>query len=252
MNEWLAILLPFFLVLGRVLSFVAVLPLFSWQMMPNQILVAMGLLFTIFFAFVLPGPDMATMPVHWLSAGLLLSREILCGLGLGLACRLIFISVQQGIMMGTTQMGFADAGIIDPSTGTQARPMGMLFQLLFATLFLAANGHHLMMLVLRQSYRVFPVGEPIDLPVLAEGLTEASIAMLIFALKLAAPLLAGFLMLSVILGVIARVMPEMNILLASLPMRVGLGMVLGLAVLETIHGMVAEITDWIDMNLLTG
>ncbi|MBN1554649.1 MAG: flagellar biosynthetic protein FliR [Phycisphaerae bacterium] len=244
--EWIAILLPFLLVLARVSGFFAVLPLFSWEMLPMRIRAAIALLITIFFAFIIPAPALASEQFHWLAASLLVMREALCGVALGLIARLIFSTVQQGIAMGTQQMGFADAGIIDPDSGESDQAVVMIFQMLFAVLFLGVGGHHLLLLAIGQSYRAFPIGQTPEPAVLAESLVTAGAMMLVFALKLAAPLLAGFLLLSVILGVIARVMPEMNILMASFPLRVGLGIFLSILVLRTLGAFTAELADWLN------
>jgi flagellar biosynthetic protein FliR len=249
-TEWIAILLPFFLVLARVTAFFAVLPLFSWEAIPVRIRAAIALLVTIFFAFIVPAPQLAADQLHWLGATLLMFHEILCGLALGLTARLVFSAVQQGMAMGTQQMGFSDAGIIDPASGEEGdHAIVTIFQMIFVVLFLGLGGHHLLLLIIDQSYRAFPIGQSPELPVLAESVVTAGAMMLLFALKLAAPLLAGFLLLSVILGVIARVMPEMNILMASLPLRVGLGMFLAILVMRTLGTFTTELADWLDQFL---
>jgi flagellar biosynthetic protein FliR len=245
MDEWIIILLPFLLLVARVLSFFIVLPLFGWDMVPMPIRLAIGLLMTIFLGYIIPTPRLDVAELNWLGATLLLSQEVLCGLGLGLVARLIFSAVQQGVLMGTQQMGFADAGIIDPSTGESARPIAMLFQMVFVVLFLSIDGHHLFLATIFHSYEAFPIAGPPNPAALAEGVIGAGSMMLIFALKMAAPLLAGFLLLAVVLGVIARVMPEMNILLASLPLRVAVGLFLSMMLMGTINTMVYELTDWL-------
>lgn len=245
--EWIAILLPFFLVMARVSAFFAVLPLFSWDMLPVRIRAAIALLMTIFFAFTVPTPALAAEQLHWLSATLLMTREVLCGVALGLAARLIFTAVQQGVAIGTQQMGFSDAGIIDPDSGEEGdHAVVMIFQMLFAVLFLGVGGHHLLLMAIDQSYRAFPIGQSPDMAVLTESIVTAGSMMLLFAMKLAAPLLAGLLLLSVILGVMARVMPEMNILMESLPLRVGLGVILSILVMRTLGTFTAELAEWLN------
>ncbi len=68
--------------------------------------------------------------------------------------------------------------------------------------------------------------------------------MLIAGLKLAAPILAAFLLLMVVLAVLARIVPEMNILFISLPLRVGLGLLMVTIFLPFINAFVAEFADW--------
>lgn len=250
--EWIAILLPFFLVLARVTAFFAVFPLFSGEMLPMSFRAALALLMTIFFALVLPPANLQAAQAHWLTAGLLTVREALCGLALGMIARLIFSAVQQGAAIGTQSMGFDDAGVIDPDSGEEGdNPVVMIFQMLFLVLFLGVGGHHLLLLIVEQSYRTFPIGQPAEATAMSEGVLTAGAMMLVFALKLAAPLMAGFLLLSVVLGVLARVMPEMNILMASFPLRVGLGLFLAILVMRTLGTFIAELTDWLNQFLAT-
>ncbi|RKY27495.1 MAG: hypothetical protein DRP83_02265 [Planctomycetota bacterium] len=246
MTEWIQILLPFFLIASRVMAFFSVLPLFAWTMLPRRVRLSISLLVTIFFASLLPRAQLSPADYTWLGAALLVGREVLCGLALGMMARLVFMAVQQGAMIGTQQMGFADAGIFDPSTGEGTRPIALLFQMVFAVLFLSINGHHLLLMTVYRSYDAFPAGQPAEVALLTQGVIEAGATMLLFALKLAAPLLAGFLLLAVIMGVIARVMPEMNILMASMPLRVVVGMGLSLLVLGTLNSFVVRLTDWLD------
>lgn len=246
MDEWIKILLPFFLVTARVMAFFSVLPLFAWTMLPMRVRLAIALLVTIFFGMLLPRPDLGPTDYMWIGAALLIGKEILCGLALGMVARLIFLSVQQGMMIGTQQMGFADAGIFDPSTGESIRPIAMLFQMIFAVMFLTIGGHHMLLRAIYRSYEAFPVGQPAEIGMLTEGVIEAGAMMLFFALKLAAPLLAGFLLLAVIMGVIARVMPEMNILMASMPLRVLVGMGISILLIGTLNTFIMELADWFD------
>jgi flagellar biosynthetic protein FliR len=74
--------------------------------------------------------------------------------------------------------------------------------------------------------------------------------MLLFALKLSAPLLAAFMVLSVVLGILARALPEMNILLASLPLRSALGLFMAAALVPALHDFAIELANWLNRNLM--
>ncbi|HEW78540.1 MAG TPA: hypothetical protein ENH34_01035, partial [Phycisphaerales bacterium] len=106
------------------------------------------------------------------------------------------------------------------------------------------NGHHLFLLIISRSYEAFPVGSIPTIPVLADGIVKAGSTMLMAGLRLAAPMLAAFLLLMVVLAVLARIVPEMNILFISLPLRVGLGLLMVAMFLPFINGFVAEFADW--------
>jgi flagellar biosynthetic protein FliR len=147
-------------------------------------------------------------------------------------------------------MGMAEAETIDPLSGEESQPIGQLLEMTFAVLFLVAGGHRLLLALVKQSYDVFPVGHAPSMSALAEALIQSGSLMLVFALKLAAPLLAAFLLLMVVLAVMARVLPEMNILLASLPLRVGLGFFVAAAFMPTLSAFTSDFGDWLS-RLLT-
>jgi flagellar biosynthetic protein FliR len=76
------------------------------------------------------------------------------------------------------------------------------------------------------------------------GIVQAGSILLIAGLRLAAPMLAAFLLLMVVLGVIARIAPETEILFISLPLQVGLGLMLAAMFIPFVNGFVAEFADW--------
>jgi flagellar biosynthetic protein FliR len=127
----------------------------------------------------------------------------------------------------------------------------MLMEMCFAVFFLAAGGHRLMLRLVARSWEVFPVGKWPEVGQVAEAVLDAGLAMLLFALRLAAPMLAAFLVLAVALAILARILPEMNILIASLPMRIGLGLFMAAAILPSIRNFTTELGDWINRLLVT-
>jgi len=205
----------------------------------------MALLVTVFFAGITPR-NAAGVGVGWLDAGLMLCREMLCGLGLGLAIQVVFLAVRQGGRLAGRQMGFALASIIDPATGEQSQPLGAFFETVFLVLFLAAGGHHLLLLIISRSYAMFPVGSGPELGAMVESLSRAGSTMLLVTLRLAAPILAAFLTLSVILGILSRALPEMNILMTSLPLRVGLGLFMAAGIMPLMNSITRDLARWLN------
>jgi flagellar biosynthetic protein FliR len=249
MFDWLNILLPLLMLVARVGAFLFVLPIFGWQSLPLMVRGGVSLLMAWFFGqFAVVSVSAAD--VHWASAVLLVGREVLTGLGLGLAARLVYHAVRAGVEMGLQQMGMADAGIFDPASGETAQTVPMLFDMLFMVLFLAAGGHRLLLVLIARSFEVFPVGSPPQMQMLGSALIAAGSEMLLLALRLAAPVLAAFLLLSVLMGVLARLLPEMNILFVSFPIRVALGMFMAMQMFPFLDNVTGEITRWLDVKLV--
>jgi flagellar biosynthetic protein FliR len=235
-------LLGFAMVLTRISSFLMVIPIFGWKSIPIRIKISLTVLMTIFFSMITP-PPVKAQQASVLEAILLIINEGPYGLALGLVGSLLFSAVRFSGRIVERQMGLAMANILDPLTGDRTQPLGSLSEMIFVLLFLSANGHHLFLLILSNSYETFPAGSIPTIPLLAGGVVRAGSAMLIAGLKLAAPMLAAFLLLLVVLAIMARMIPEMNILFISLPLRVGLGLLMVVVFLPLINTFVAEFAD---------
>jgi len=236
-------LLGFALVLTRISTFFLVIPVFGWRAIPMRVKAAATVLLSLFFAIRCPlGVDPSR--VSFLQALLLLANEASYGLALGLIVLMLFSVVKLAGRITERQMGLAMAQVMDPLTGERARPLGSLLEMIFILLFLSANGHHLFLLALSKSYEAFPPGTIPTIGTLTSGVTAAGSAMFVAALRLAAPMLAAFLLLMVAMALLARLVPEMNILFISMPLRVGLGLLMAATFLPFINSFVSELSDW--------
>lgn len=236
-------LLTFALVLTRTSAFFLVLPVFGWQALPVQIKAALAVLLSVFFAIIAPaGIDPAG--VSPLGAVLLLTGEATYGLAMGLIVVLLFSVVKLSAHFVERQMGLNMAQVLDPLTGEEGKPLGSLIEMIFVLLFFSVNGHHLFLLILAKSYESFPVGVVPTIDVLTGGVVGAGSAMMVASLRLAAPALAAFLVLMVALALLARLVPEMNILFVSMPMRLGMGLLMASVFLPFINGFITEMANW--------
>ncbi len=236
-------LLGFALVLTRLSAFFLILPVFGWMSIPMRVKVAATVLLSVFFTLLAP-LAVEVAEVSTVKAVLLLASEATYGLALGLIINLLFSVVKLSGQIIERQMGMTMANILDPMTGDSARPLGSLLEMLFILLFLAANGHHLFLLIIMKSYVAFPVSTVPTIGVLTTGVITAGSAMLIAGLRLAAPMLAAFLVLMVALALLARLVPEMNILFISMPVRLGLGLLMAGTFLPFVNGYVTELANW--------
>ncbi len=235
-------LLGLVLVLTRISAFFLVVPVFGWLSIPVRIKVAIAFILSIFFSMAMSLPIDAVQ-ISGVEAILLISNEAIYGLALGLIISLVFAVVKLSVRIIERQIGFAMAKVLDPLTGETTQPLSSLLEMIFIILFLNANGHHLLLSVISRSYEAFPAGSIPTTSILTNGVIQAGSAMLVASLKLAAPILAAFLLLMVILAVLARIEPEMNILFVSLPMRVGLGFLMVLIFLPFFCSYISEFAE---------
>lgn len=239
----LAIVLGFTLVLTRISAFFVSLPVFGWPAIPIPIRGLIAFILSVFFYFCKPlAVDPAGLSTP--AAMVLLGGEAVYGMALGFIAATLFAVVQLSGRIAEQQMGMTMAEIVDPLRGEKTGELSSLMEMVFILLFLSVNGHHLLLLIISKSYDAFPTGTVPTLNLLVEGVVGASSAMLIAGLRLAAPLLGAFLVLMVTLAMLARLVPEMDILTVTLPVRIALGLFLMAAFLPFVGGFVTEFADW--------
>jgi flagellar biosynthetic protein FliR len=238
-------MLGFVLVMTRIGAFFATAPVFSWQSIPVKVKLVTALLLSVFFAsntsYLIKGEDTLV-----LEAAILMVMEIIYGLAMGLTATFLFTSIKIGARIVERQMGLAMASVMDPLSGESGQTLGVMIEMIFMLLFLSANGHHIFIMTMSKSYDAFPIGTIPQIGTLTEGLINTSVTMLILGLKISAPMLAASFLLMVILGVMARIAPEMNILFLSLPMRVGMGLFMVGIFFPFINNFVQDFAGWMD------
>lgn len=225
----------FTLVLGRMAGLFSAIPLFGGKGVPARIKVTIIFAMTLVF-FPIIRSHLSSVPADVLSLGLLVGRELLVGLSLGLLSQVIFSAVEfYGQFIGM-QMGYTTASLFDPTMGTQLSVLSVLENLLATLLFMSLGMHHLFLRAIVDSYQVVPLGAWHISGELLRFMVTTTGGIFVLAIKLAAPLMASLLAATVSLGVMSRIFPQMNIFMMSFPLNIGLGlMVLGITVKIFIH-----------------
>ncbi len=236
-------LVIFFAILTRVSAFFMILPVFGWQILPVRFKMVLTVLLSVFFCAVVP-VKIDAEGIGPLRILLLLVGEATYGLALGLIVVCLFSVVKLAGVIIEQEMGLSMAQVIDPLTGEEADPLSSLIEMVFILLFLSADGHHMLLLILSKSYAAFPAGTVPTVSALTDGIINAGSTMLIASLRLAAPMLAALLALLVALAFLARLVPEMNIFFISFPIRIGLGLLMASAFLPFVNGYMAEMASW--------
>jgi flagellar biosynthetic protein FliR len=230
----------FMLVLSRVAGIFAALPVFGGRRMPIRIKAITVLMITL-VCFPTLSITIPQVPSDAFTLALLLFSEVMVGLTLAFITQIIFAAVEfSGQILGM-QMGLTISSILDPSQGTQTQVMSVL-QTLFATLlFLSLNIHHIFIRAIMDSFKVIPLGGWHLSGELVNFLVARTADIFIIGIRLAAPVMVALLLATVALGIMARAFPQMNIFMISMPLNIGLGMVI-LGMTLTIFFHVLEIS----------
>lgn len=238
-------ILGFVLILTRIGAFFAASPLFSWEAIPLQSKVTIALILAAFFAAMTPFPaPTATMNV--VEVTVRIADETFYGLALGLVAYslLAVIRVAGGIM--EQQIGLTMSNVMDPFSGEEGQPIGMLLEIIFVMLLFQTDGHHLLLQILNRTFEGYQPGTIPTAAGLVESVLKAGSTMMMLALKLSAPILGAFLLLMVVLAFMARVAPEANVLFLSLPLRCGVGLIMVGIFMPFLAGYLKQFTLWLD------
>lgn len=151
------------------------------------------------------------------------ASELVVGLTLGFIAKLFFDGVQfAGHMLGV-QMGFGMANLVDPDTGVATSEIGIFLGLSATMVFLLVNAHHWLILALVTSLRTVPLGGfVLTGGIMGRVMVELG-GLFDVAFMLLLPFMGILLLADIAMGVVSRVVPQMNILANSFPLKIGVG-----------------------------
>ena len=207
----------------RTLAMFTAMPVFNQRNMPMRVRIALAALTA--YAAQASLPDMPVLPLDSAPALMLVLQQLLVGLSLGFAVRIVFSALEfAGELIGL-QMGLNYAGFFDPSTGGQGTATSRFFGTMAALLFLVINGHLLVINAVAQSFQSFPVGaDPFAfLRMVQPQVWGAEIFRI--GLWVALPLITMLLFVNLVLGIISRVASQLNIYAVGFPITISIGLV---------------------------
>lgn len=207
----------------RVLALFGSMPVIAQRSVPMRVRVALAFLIALAAQASLP-----EMPVIALDSGagvLAIAQQLLIGISLGFAVRVVFAAVELAGEVIGLQMGLNFAGFFDPVSGGQGTAASRFFGVSVSWLFIVINGHLLLIAAIVQSFHVFPVGaEPFAF---LRSMQPQVWGAEIFALGLwiALPLVAMLLFVNFVLGIVSRVAQQMNVFAIGFPISLSVGLV---------------------------
>jgi flagellar biosynthetic protein FliR len=206
----------------RALALFSSLPLLGTRAVPARVRVALAALVALAAQASLPPMDPVALD-SWLAFQLVV-QQLLIGISLGFAVRLVFAAIELAGEMIGLQMGLNFAGFFDPLTASQTTASSRFFGAIVGWLFIVINGHLLVIAALVSSFNAFPVsGEPFAF--LRQALPhEWGATIFSTGLWIALPMLAMLSFVNLVLGVISRVAAQINVFAIGFPITLGVGL----------------------------
>ncbi len=225
----------FLLTFARVGTMVMLMPGVGEMNMPSRVRLTIALVLT---AILLPAHQSAyTVDLNALGPVLLmLFQEIIIGGVLGMTARLAISALQIAGSVVAQQLGLGFATAVDPTQNQQGVLVGNFLTALGITLIFATDMHHLVIAALNDSYVIFAPGEMPIVGDVAQHITKVISTAFRIGIQLSAPFLVFGLLFNLGLGVLSRLMPQMQVFFIGMPLSILLGFMLLLLVIGTMMG----------------
>ena len=230
-----ALAATFMLVFARIGAMVMLLPGFGESNIPVRIKLAIALLLTLIL-LPLHRADYHVDLTSMSGLGVLMVHEIVIGIVLGATARVTLSALQVAGSIIAQQMGLGFVTSVDPTQGQQGLLIGNFLTMLGVTMLFATDSHHLVIAALNDSYKVFSPGETFASGDVASLATSAFTAAFRIGLQLSAPFLVFGLVFNIGLGVLARLMPQMQVYFVGVPLSILAGFLILAVVIAAMMG----------------
>lgn len=218
-KEILGLLLPLF----RISAFYLAVPIIGSNLVPRRVRMGLALATTL---LVLPAlPAMPAVQPFSPAGWWLTIEQVVIGAALGFAVQLLFHAVAMAGQLISMNMGLGFASMMDPSNGISVPILGQFYLFMVTLLFLASNGHLVVIEATIESFRILPVGAGLPIDGLAL-LARAGSWIFGAALLISLPAMTTLLVVNLAFGIISRAAPQLNLFSLGFPFTLVFGLLL--------------------------
>jgi len=236
----------FALVLGRIIGFISVFPIFGSRLFPKSAKIGLSVMLAIIIS---PSINVVPKVINlWLFI-LQFSVEILIGLLISFVCYALIYSAAFAGNMIDQQNSLGQAREMDPIFSISTSITGELFFLIFSMTFLYIGGHHFLIQAIVESFNLISIG---GVNFLNKDILDIIIMMssyiFIIGFKIAAPIFASLVVVTVVLGLISKSIPQINVMILGMPLKIGVSLIFTISALPIIKWIFEK--GWYDLEHL--
>ncbi len=223
-----------------------VAPFFSSFLIPVRVKILL-MIFLSFIVYPVLTKFQPVIPQHMVNYGLMVVGQFIIGLIIGFIVSIIFTAFQMAGQFFSFQMGFGINEVYDPLAQIQIPVIGQLQYLIAILVFISINGHHLLINALYKSFEMLPLFDftnIIKVKFLATSLSKIFSSMFLLALEIAFPIVATMFMVSLIMGLLAKASPQMNIFMVGFSLQIGIGLISLIIVMPFLIDIIKHVVDF--------
>lgn len=222
----------YLLVLIRVSAFVMAAPFFSYRSIPIRVKAAVSVWLGVVVIQAVPAVSLSYQGVIGFS--LLILKEMLVGIVLGLMCNLCFYIVNFSGQIIDMEIGLSMANMYDPTTNIQVTVTGNIYNYFLMLTLVVTNMHYYIIRAITDSFQYFNVGEAVVRnDVLKDLMVDFMGNYFLIAVRIVLPVFSCMLLINVILGVLTKAAPQMNMFAVGLQIKVVVGIILLILLVQT-------------------
>jgi len=239
----------FLLIMARMTGIFTSTPFWGSRNIPGQVKIGLAFIFAFILFPLVTRPSLA-IPDNILAYFLYLGGELIVGLIIGYIAMLILMAIQFAGQLIDIQMGLSIVSVFDPQSSMSMPLMGQFKYLLALLVFLGLDGHHQIVITLFKSYQVIPLLGFHYSGGLLDYLFYLVQQMFITAFCLSAPVLGTLFMVDVVLAIMTRTVPQLNIFVVGFPLKIAVGMIILIIVIPLFITLLNDLFDQMFNSIL--
>lgn len=230
----------FLLIFVRVSGIFIFSPIFSSQNVPNPLKIGFSFFLSILLTTTLNVNYLSSIETNYI---LLIIKELMVGIIIGYVSYAFFSAFYVLGQIVDMEIGFGMVNVIDPQNKVQVPVMGNFYYILALLVFLMINGHHVVIKALIESYEFVPIGSFY----FSEGITHKLVEILAktFSLgfRISSPIVVVMLLIDILLGVLSRTMPQMNVFVVGMPLKIIVGLLIVAVSIPVFYALTGKVFD---------
>ena len=222
-------ILLFMAIITRLSGLFMSAPIFSTYPIPMQVKIWLSALIAFILFPIVQYNTTFVVPNSVPALTVILIKEFFVGFAIGYCANILFVGVELGANMFAIQMGLSADQALNPTSGGQSPVITQAYTYLASMLFIAIGAHQWLFSAIYNSFKTIPIGYTFAFsPQIVAQIITISGQMFNIGLSIALPIFGVLFITDVLLGFTSKMMPQMNIFMVSLPLKIYLGLLLSL------------------------
>lgn len=214
----------FILVFIRMSGMFVIAPIFGRKNLPTYFKLGFAFFISLILVNNVSVPNMDGLD-NIFSFTAVVARELIVGITIGYVANMVFSAIYLAGTFIDMQIGFGMVNVVDPTSNMQVAITSQFYLISTMLIFLSYGGHHLLITAVFESYNFIPINGAIFSKILMGDILKMFGNLFIVAFKIAAPITGAILLVDVAIGIVAKTVPQFNIFVVGLPLKILIGLI---------------------------